>query len=87
MLNTNSCIFSIDGFSHVIQAGSPENDASRPSEACESEEEEEETIQNHSNVLPVLHHLIVLVIVPDVLSYELNSCQRHLHLRAELVRR
>merc|ERR1719394_1704124 len=85
-LNTNGSVFSINGFPHVIQAGSSQNNSSRPGKAGECEKEKEKPVQHHSNVLPVLHDLIVLVIVPDMLSNELHHRQRHLHFWTELVR-
>ena len=71
---------------HVVQTRGAEDDAARAREAGEGEEQQEEAVQHHRDVLPVLHHLVVLVVVADVLGDELNSCQCHLHLGAEAVR-
>ena len=84
-LNTNGSVFSINGFPHVVQAGSSEDNSSWPSKACEGKKQKEKPIQHHCNVLPVLHYLIVLVIVPDMLSNELYPSQGHLHFWTELV--
>ena len=64
----------------------PENDASRSKETGDGEEPEEESVEHHGHVLPVLHHLIVLVIVPDVLGYELHTLQGCLNLQINFER-
>ena len=53
--------------------------------AGHGEEPEEESVEHHRDVFPILHDLIVFIIISDVLSNELDSLQRHLHLRAEPV--
>ena len=83
--DANGSILGVDRFPHIVQAWSPQYDPTRPEEAGHGEQPEEESVQHHRYVFPVLHHLVVLVIVPDVLSNELDPLESHLDLRAEPV--
>ena len=89
---------SIYWFPHIVETRSSEDDPPRPHETGQGEQPEEQPVKHHGHVLPVLHHLqdhhpdwsgitithlIVLVIVSDMLGYELHSLQGILHLWAK----
>lgn len=49
--------FSIDGLSHVIKWRCSEYDATCSQDTCQCKQPQKQSIQNHSNVFPILYYL------------------------------
>jgi hypothetical protein len=53
-------VASINRFPHIVQTGSSEYDEGCAHQAGQGEEPQEEPVQHHGHVLPILHHLKIM---------------------------
>ena len=63
----------INRFSHIIKRWSSQNNSTRPHYACQCKQPQEQAIQDHGNIFPILYYLFSWMCFPLLMSILSND--------------